>query len=1117
MRKLFIVFVLLAIGLCSSIALSFNANASTPNVTAQFKSMSHDASDVASLIDFSNYCDSITENWEGHGESYWNYSEKDVYSLLEWHFVNAGLFNQPNDHIHGELGCRFGKNPNSSIETTFPLDYVNGLSFYAATYGDTEPDATIQILGRDLGPHWNEEAEWELIDEITLTHELEKYSYECDYLHGEFKFQQVSGSRLNIDDITIYYLNGDAPCTPAPKINVDYTVGSCIITAEGEGNVYLLIDGEEVETPYYIDRMNDDYFYEVYVEAFAKAPGKLESGMIYRNVLIPPVESILPNIENLYLVGEVNGQVLRADNGVQMETNDGVTFTAKVNFFGMGDNGEEDIFAITTKLADDADDWESIAPYLIGSYWGGDPEWVGNWGEYPYYDEDYSEHLVMYSALKMGYGRFYANPGTMKITVNTVAGLLFAEYVTDELEFTDPPVINREITDDSVIISAEGKGEVHLFIDEQEVDNPTSLPRLAEGYDIHVRASAQEPNKTVGWAEEWYYIYAATTPQPEIDFSLTYDAATITATGVEGAEVHLYVNGEEVDNPITLPRYDYEEYTVRVYATAQLPNRAISYSSTMNYVIPVKELNPDDLIETSDWNILVEFYNQYANTKLNWDMSAPENASRFDELSIINGRIIEMHLSKKEIQGQFPTMLLGLEQLRVLDLSNNSLSGDAASEITAYAAEHNIVAVSLQELNISNNAFEGNIGALASYMSSLTALNAEANAFTEVSPAIAREVSLNINDQKLTFDGDLTRGMEHVRGSIPAIAYYSHPAQGQSNSLSVSLSDNNQNPQCDLWMEINGNSCQIQTQEAYRGINGQELTGYTFTSTGQWTNRQQLSGLLSFAMGDANMTGDITVTDLQAMVNYIFRGYHFPAYNFTASNHNGDDIINVQDIVGEVSILLAQEPSNSSSSNLHAAPYGSQPVQASIFWNGDTLYLSSSVPVAALDIINAVDGNIRWIVDRLGMIASTAKMVNGEHAIIYSLNGIVIPAGITPLAISSSSTNSVVAATLSDAEAEEVSVSINNEGCGLNELKDSKVICHIDGNCLTINASTTKNDVDVTIYSIDGRVMLKHYLPLLESDLTINLSNVIDSNSYYIVVVRSSGHVIATQKLTQKR
>ena len=139
------------------------------------------------------------ETWENtESGGYWTREVQGA--AYKWYFVNAGIFAQTYDHWNDAIGCRFGKNSNSSIAMNEDVPGTSGLSFYAATYGTTEADATIQVLySTDSG------ATWILVDELALTHDFIQYTYALDVTDNvRFMFQQTVGARVNIDDIAIY-------------------------------------------------------------------------------------------------------------------------------------------------------------------------------------------------------------------------------------------------------------------------------------------------------------------------------------------------------------------------------------------------------------------------------------------------------------------------------------------------------------------------------------------------------------------------------------------------------------------------------------------------------------------------------------------------------------------------------------------------------------------------------------------------------------------------------------------------------------------------------------------------------------------------------------------------
>ena len=173
--------------------------------------------------------DSVVEDWEGcESGGYW---VKEVQgAAFRWYFSNAGIFAQTYDHWNGTIGCRFGKTSSSSIEMIQDVTGTSGISFYAATYGTTEADATIQVLySTDAGTTWT------LLTELALTHTLTQYTYGLNVPDNvRFKFQQTAGARVNIDDIAVY---AAAPVQHDPHIYFNGAIESLTAELDGESSI----------------------------------------------------------------------------------------------------------------------------------------------------------------------------------------------------------------------------------------------------------------------------------------------------------------------------------------------------------------------------------------------------------------------------------------------------------------------------------------------------------------------------------------------------------------------------------------------------------------------------------------------------------------------------------------------------------------------------------------------------------------------------------------------------------------------------------------------------------------------------------------------------------------
>lgn len=147
------------------------------------------------------------------------------------------------------------------------------------------------------------------------------------------------------------------------------------------------------------------------------------------------------------------------------------------------------------------------------------------------------------------------------------------------------PVINTQIVDNAVIITATGNGIVNLYVDGQSVSNPYVAIRGEEDYYISVYATAQEDGKLMSQCETIRVLIPALlmTQTPIVTADTTENAVIITASG--NGVVKLYVNDLLVENPYTAFRNDVD-YELTVYATAQEEGKAMSQSNRQSIIVP---------------------------------------------------------------------------------------------------------------------------------------------------------------------------------------------------------------------------------------------------------------------------------------------------------------------------------------------------------------------------------------------------------------------------------------------------------------------------------------------------------------------------------------------------
>ena len=293
-----------------------------------------------------------------------------------------------------------------------------------------------------------------------------------------------------------------------------------------------------------------------------------------------------PRTGDLFILGEVNGNTWAPNVALQMTTTDQNIYTAR--FTTNGENPDEDgigysYFSFTSMLGTD---WSEIDVYRLGA----------NQADYLISEDQMGIELALGG---FGTNNSYKIPaGEYEATVNLDAMTLVITKV--EKEITATPVISYEVTDDEVIITVTGDGEIHVYVDGVEVENPYIIPRGDEDVTITVTATAQEDGKEISeTATEEITVPAKEVPEvtatPVISYEITDDEVIITVTG--DGEVHVYVDGVEVENPYTIARGE-EDVTVVVTATAQEEGKLISETATEEITVPAKET-----VEPSEYEI----------------------------------------------------------------------------------------------------------------------------------------------------------------------------------------------------------------------------------------------------------------------------------------------------------------------------------------------------------------------------------------------------------------------------------------------------------------------------------------------------------------------------------
>jgi len=299
--------------------------------------------------------------------------------------------------------------------------------------------------------------------------------------------------------------------TEMPVITFNTTDEAVTITATGEGEVLLYVNGELVDNPYTINRGEEDV--TITVTATAQEEGKRISDVAEQTLVIPayvpqtemPVITFNTTDEAVTITATGEGEVLLYVNGELVDN----PYTIA--------RGEEDVTITVTATAQgegkrisDVAEQTLVIPALPAKT------------EMPVISFETTDEAIIITATGEGEvllyvnGELVENPYTIArgeedvtITVTATAqgeGKRISDVAEQTLvipayQVTATPVISFETTEDEVIITAAGDGEVLLYVNGELVDNPYTIARGDEDVTVEVYATAKEVGKLMSTSE----------------------------------------------------------------------------------------------------------------------------------------------------------------------------------------------------------------------------------------------------------------------------------------------------------------------------------------------------------------------------------------------------------------------------------------------------------------------------------------------------------------------------------------------------------------------------------------------------------------------------------------
>ena len=234
--------------------------------------------------DDGNYCMGVSDmisDEEMHDYSLWLYTgdywHQQYFSQEYNYYLSVQCLVEMDDDIDPTQQCQA---PDGSYTIT-------GLEKATITLNNNEPDATVYyqiycdgvFIGEDefTGDSYSFDVQGVGTYQVTAVAKKEGYK---DSTPGGFFF-------------TIHENEAPEPTpTPAPAITWEINDDAVIITATGEGEVLLYVNGELVENPCTIERGEEDV--TIVVTATAQAEGMLISDVATETIVIPAKEVVTP-------------------------------------------------------------------------------------------------------------------------------------------------------------------------------------------------------------------------------------------------------------------------------------------------------------------------------------------------------------------------------------------------------------------------------------------------------------------------------------------------------------------------------------------------------------------------------------------------------------------------------------------------------------------------------------------------------------------------------------------------------------------------------------------------------------------------------------------------------
>ena len=435
-------------------------------------------------------------------------------------------------------------------------------------------------------------------------------------------------------------------------------------------------------------------------------------------------------------------------------------------------------------------------------------------------------------------------------------------------------------------------------------------------------------------------------------------------------------------------------------------------------------------------------------------------------------------------------------RVTAIDLENNGLAGKMFPIYSPQLSE-------LTSLNLSRNKLEGDLGIFVNGMGKMKKLNMSYNRLNSICQDLyfADNISYSINVRyqnreylegsptkaNFTINVDTMSAMtlklsREMMFTVPSL--FTYDFKYQQHRLSPPFCVRQMTPPALDFAKLTyngdyyGDLGHIYTLN-YNGI-------YTLPQdqrmvlVDEWTDDVRYSALpviFHYEEGDADMSGETNVLDVQYTLNYILAPATVSYFNYSAANTYSDQGINVQDIVKTVNIILHEPIIVVHNSRLTGAVMGMADTMAPS--DGTIAIENRQVMVNAQKELSAIDVELEGVtVDEVGLMLNQRdfQMIGrntdwGCRFVIFSPTGMSIPTGKATALLRLSSRADLVGIQCSDPQAQEVLMTIGTTPTGIRETTRERTA---DDATYDLNGRRVTDDIPTTkgVYVRQGQKLI---------------------------------------------